>query len=315
MFFLANRINEITKEERMNNRKEQFTKIITKTKSWTNKQIYSKKFVMSFLIASTVVGGTVVSQSFDAGVEKKEEVIMTVEPSYNYFDVSLDNEKKDGLLLEAKAEIVAKQKLEEQRLKEEAEAKAKAEAEAKAKAEAEAKAKAEAEAKAKAEAERIAKEKAKREAEERAKQGFYNSNIPLSKDVQSYLYKKVKERGLDLSETLAVIKAESNFNPNARSSSSYGLFQINGVNHDMLARKLGTANKPYDPYVNIDWGTYMLADLYKTYQAKGLSGQELREVVLSSYNKGIGGYQKSGKAYSYINKINSAQSQMRNFVK
>ncbi|PLS19632.1 hypothetical protein CVD28_04230 [Bacillus sp. M6-12] len=306
----------------MNNRKEFIEKMLKNTTSWVKKPFYSKKFVMSFMIASTVVGGTMVTQGFDAGVEKKEEVITTVEPSYNYFDVSLDNEKKEGLLLEAKAEIVAQQKLEEKRLKEEAEAKAKAEAEAKAKAkaEAEAKAKAEAEAKARAEAEAEAKAKAeaeakaKREAEEKARQGFYNGNIPLSKDIQSYLYKKAKERGLDLAETLAVMKVESGFNPNAKSSSSYGLFQINGVNHQMLSQKLGTANKPFDPYVNIDWGTYMLSDLYKTFKAKGLSGQELREVVLSSYNKGIGGYQNSGKAYSYINKVNQAQTQMRNYV-
>lgn len=313
----------------MSNQKNRKSENLNHTKSKEKKRGHAKKLLMGYLIASTLLGATMVTQGFDAGVEKKEQVITTVEPSYNYFDVSLDNEKKDGLLIEAKAEIVAKQKLEEKRLKEEAEAKARAEALAKAKAEALAKAEAEAKAKekaeaeekarieaeAKAKAEQVAREKEKREAEEKARQSFYNSTIPLPKEQQAYLYNKVKERGLDLVEVLAVIKVESGFDPYARSSSSYGLFQINGVNHQMLAQKLGTANKAFDPYVNIDWGTYMLSDLYGRYRAKGLSGQELKEVVWSCYNKGEGGYQNTGKAMNYIHKMNKAQSEIQSWMR
>lgn len=315
-----------------NNDKKQ---LFNRKKSRVSQLVHSKKAIMSFIIATTVVGGTMVTQGFDGNIEKKEDVITTVQPSYNYFDVSLDNEKKDGLLVEAKAEIVAKQIIEDKRVKEEAEAKAEAErkkieAELKAKAEAEAKAKAEQEAQAKLKAEavakakaeedakaeriRVAKVKAKQKEEKIAKEGFYNRNIPLPKEQQAFLYKKVKERNLNFAEVLAFIKVESDFNPNARSSSSYGLLQINRVNHDMLSRKLGTANTPLDPYVNIEWGTYMIADLYDMYRGRGLSGQELKDAVWSSYNKGVGGFQNTGKAHSYINKMIKAQVNMQSLL-
>ena len=314
-----------------NHNKDNQKQSMKNKKDWIPSIVHSKKFVMSFIIASTMVGGTLVTQSFDGSVEKKEEVITTVQPSYNYFDVSLDNEKKDGLLVEAKAEIVAKQKIEEERLKEEAKIKAeeerkKKEAELKAKEVAEAKAKAEALAKSKAKAEAEAKKKAEQEAERKrvaeqkakqqaeAKKAYYNASIPLPKDQQAFLYKKVTERGLNYAEVLAFIKVESNFDPYARSSSSYGLFQINGVNHNMLTQTLGTKNAPFDPYVNIEWGTYMIADLYDLYRSKGLSGQALKDAVWSSYNKGVGGYQNTGKAHSYISKMNEAQQNMQSIL-
>lgn len=317
----------------MNNQnKDNKQQSLKNKKDWIPSLVHSKKFVMSFIIATTMVGGTVVTQSFDGSVEKKEEVITTVQPNYNYFSVSLDNEKKDGLLVEAKAEIVAKQKIEEDRLNKELKEKEKAEEERKKK-EAELKAKQEAEAIAREKAEAVAtakakakedkakaeKAKAEKEVEQKriaeqkaeASSGYYNGNIPLPKDQQTFLYKKVKQRGLNYAEVLAFIKVESNFDPNARSSSSYGLFQINGVNHTMLTQTLGTNNDPFDPYVNIEWGTYMIADLYDLYRSKGLSGQALKDAVWSSYNKGVGGYQKTGKADSYISKMTKAQHNMQ----
>lgn len=317
--------------------KEDNSKSNNNLRSWMKSHVRPKPFVMSLLVASSVVGGTMITQGFDAGVEKKEEIITTIQPTYNYFEVSLDNEQKDGLLIEAETEIQLQKEFEEKRLKAEAEAKEKAIAEAKAQAEAEARAKA----KAQAEAEAKAKEqhRLKIEAEERAKakakaeqqakmntkvklakssnsQQIYanSSNVPLSQDIQAYLNQKVQARGLDLAEVLAVMKVESSFNPNANSGSNFGYFQINAVNHQTLSQKLGTANDPLDPYINIDWGTYMLSDLYKKYSQKGFVGQELREVVLSAYNKGEGGYQRTGKAYSYINKVNSAQNEINNWL-
>lgn len=312
--------------------KEDNNKSNNNLRSWMKSHVRPKPFVMSLLVASSVVGGTMITQGFDAGVGKKEEIITTIQPTYNYFEVSLDNEQKDGLLIEAEAEIQLQKELEGKRLKAEADAKAKAIAEAKARAKAKAQAEAEAEAKAKeqhrlkVEAEARAKAKAEQQAKLNTKvklskssnnqQAYANSsNVPLSEDIQVYLNQKVQARGLDLAEVLAVMKVESGFNPNANSGSNFGYFQINTVNHQTLSQKLGTANNPLDPYINIEWGTYMLSDLYKKYSQKGFVGQELREVVLSAYNKGEGGYQRTGKAYSYINKVNSAQNEISNWIK
>lgn len=113
---------------------------------------------------------------------------------------------------------------------------------------------------------------------------------------QKYLYEMSKKRGLDYKETLAFIGHESEFNPNAKGANNYGYFQISSVNHNQLANALGTKLAPFDPYVNINWGTYMLSELYKKYGNK--------DAVLSAYNKGEGGYAKTGKAVAYIQKHN-----------
>ncbi|MEH6939372.1 transglycosylase SLT domain-containing protein [Bacillus sp. JJ664] len=134
----------------------------------------------------------------------------------------------------------------------------------------------------------------------------YNSKVPLPKAHQEYLYNLCKQRGLSYRSALAIIKIESNFHANARNNESYGYFQIAKVNHKSLAKTLHTANKPTDPYINIKWGTYMLSSLQKKYKAKGYRGVKLTEAILSAYNKGVGGYERTGKATSYIAKYNKA---------
>ncbi|MBP1309287.1 soluble lytic murein transglycosylase-like protein [Paenibacillus sp. 1182] len=130
----------------------------------------------------------------------------------------------------------------------------------------------------------------------------YVKEIPMPKQEQKYLYQKVKARGLDYEETLATILQESSFHSNVVDSGNYGYFQVNKVNHAYLAQTLKTANKPLDPYINMNWGTYVLSNLYKKYAAKGLKNSELKEAVLSTYNKGEGGYKRTGKATKYIKK-------------
>jgi soluble lytic murein transglycosylase-like protein len=132
---------------------------------------------------------------------------------------------------------------------------------------------------------------------------IYNPRIPMKKEYQEYLYKLCLQRGLDYKKTLALIKTESSFNPKAHGGNNYGYFQVNKINHASLSKKLRTPNKPYDPYVNINWGTYMLSDLYRYWKNKGIKGRQLDEYVWSSYNRGLNGFKKHGKAYSYINKM------------
>lgn len=138
-------------------------------------------------------------------------------------------------------------------------------------------------------------------------QGFvYTDKIPMPYKQQEYLYKLTKQRGLDYKETLAVIMLESTFRPNVVASNNYGYFQVNKVNHPRLAKTLGTKNAPLDPYVNMNWGTFMLAELKKKFQKQGLKGTALKEAMLSAYNRGEGGYKKYGKATHYINKHNQS---------
>lgn len=133
---------------------------------------------------------------------------------------------------------------------------------------------------------------------------YYNPNINMPIEHQEYLYGKVVERNLDYNKVIALIETESGFDSEVISSTEdYGYFQINRINHETLAGELNTLNEPLDPYVNIEWGTYMLADLYEYWEEKGIEGESLDHYVWSSYNKGITGFIKNGAAKWYISKI------------
>ena len=103
---------------------------------------------------------------------------------------------------------------------------------------------------------------------------------------------------------LAVIQVESTFDPNVVYQGNYGYMQINSVNHNRCAKALGTENDPLNPYINLKWGTFLFDELYDYWRGKGKTGTELDEYVLSSYNKGLYGFKKYGKATNYINKYN-----------
>lgn len=107
-------------------------------------------------------------------------------------------------------------------------------------------------------------------------------DIPLDKDIQIYLYNKCQEYNVSYELALAVIKIESNFNPdlvhkNSNESRDYGLFQINSINHKWLSEKLSITDF-LNPYQNIDAGVYMLSELLKKYNNE--------HIVLMSYNMG-----------------------------
>jgi soluble lytic murein transglycosylase-like protein len=136
--------------------------------------------------------------------------------------------------------------------------------------------------------------------EEDAGPSIYNSNVPLDKDLQQYLYDLCTERGLDYKMALAIIRHESGFNAKALGGkTNYGLFQINKGNHKALSAALKTENKPFDPRININWGTHILSCLFTKYE-KSYGGEDLLKAVLSAYNRGEGGFKKYGFAKSYI---------------
>jgi len=138
--------------------------------------------------------------------------------------------------------------------------------------------------------------------------GFeYEAEIPMPIAHQEYLYDLCMERGLDYKKALAIIQHESVYNSYIVSDTNdYGYFQINTVNHERLANTLQTANNPLDPYININWGTYMLSDLYEYWSKQGITGDALDVYVWSSYNKGLTGFKKYGPADEYVEKVRVA---------
>lgn len=151
------------------------------------------------------------------------------------------------------------------------------------------------------EANKVIDEEVKKQAEKvLSKEDLLNPKIPMNLKHQNYLYHLCQTKDLDYMKTLAVIRLESKFNPNTVSSNTYGYMQIHKMHHDSLAKEHGTLVAPLDPYANLNWGTTMLSNLYRTFEREGLSGSSLDRAVLSAFNKGEYGYRRTGEATKFI---------------
>lgn len=105
-----------------------------------------------------------------------------------------------------------------------------------------------------------------------------------------YVYKYAEEYEVDPILVFAIIKAESNFNPNVVSSSNaIGLMQLMDATAEEIADKLEInfmkKASLYNPELNIQLGTKYFSDLMKQYNDNYL-------LALTAYNAGIGNVQK-----------------------
>lgn len=109
-------------------------------------------------------------------------------------------------------------------------------------------------------------------------------DVPLSEDLQDYIFELCKKYKIDPALVIALIKRESNFKSDiiSYSGSSYGLMQINKKWHIERMKKVGCTDL-LDPYQNVTVGIDLLAELYRANNST--------EWVLMAYNKG----------YSYAN--------------
>lgn len=105
-------------------------------------------------------------------------------------------------------------------------------------------------------------------------------------DYSEYVYKYSKENEIDPMLIFAIIKAESNFNRNIKSSSgAIGLMQLMESTAVERANKIGeevsVKEALYNPEKNIKIGTSYYAYLVKRYNENTL-------LALAAYNAGIG---------------------------
>ena len=100
---------------------------------------------------------------------------------------------------------------------------------------------------------------------------------------------------------LSLISLESNFNEKCTTGKYYGYFQLSKGNCSILASALKTKNKPLDGAININMGTTYFSWIMQDKRVKGLTGKKKRDVALSVYQRGTGGYDKSGLSTKFLN--------------
>lgn len=130
--------------------------------------------------------------------------------------------------------------------------------------------------------------------------GIGRNMFPLG--YKDLVIRYAKENDLDPLLVFSVIKAESNFNPNATShKNARGLMQIIDDTGIWAAEKMGLeefkVESLYDPEINIKIGCWYLKNLKnEIYQYNGEINNDL---ILAAYNGGIGNVRKWLKDKKY----------------
>lgn len=109
-------------------------------------------------------------------------------------------------------------------------------------------------------------------------------------DYSEYVYKYSKENNIDPLLTFAIIKAESNFNRNIKSTSgAIGLMQLMESTANERANEIGediiVKESLYNPEINIRIGVNYYSYLLKKYDGNIL-------IACAAYNAGIGNVDK-----------------------
>ena len=112
--------------------------------------------------------------------------------------------------------------------------------------------------------------------------------ITYKKDYSEYVSKYSEEYNVEEDLIYAIIKAESNFDPNAQSNKdAQGLMQLMYSTAEEIADKINislTEDNILDPEININLGTNYISSLLNKYDCV--------EIALAAYNAGSGNVDK-----------------------
>lgn len=107
---------------------------------------------------------------------------------------------------------------------------------------------------------------------------FETLDCDLDQKTQEFVYYLCKGYDIDFTLVMAVIQAESSFNPELVSKTGdYGLMQINKTNHEWITKNIGVTNY-LDSKENVRAGCFVLRKLFEKYQDS--------EMVLMAYHFG-----------------------------
>ncbi len=113
------------------------------------------------------------------------------------------------------------------------------------------------------------------------------------REFAEYVSAASEEYGIPEQYIYAVIKVESNFDPNAKSSAdAYGLMQLTAVAYEDMTGEVAVAERLLDPKKNVTVGTKYLAYLYRMFGNM--------DTAIAAYNGGLGNVQAwlADKQYS-----------------
>ena len=117
--------------------------------------------------------------------------------------------------------------------------------------------------------------------------GFeYIKGIPLSFDIQEYVWNICLENKIDSYLIYAMIEVESGYDEGvvSKDNHDYGLMQIRTINHTWINDMLDDELDYLDPKDNVTAGVFILSQIYeKYYENSGV------HCVLMAYNMGEGG--------------------------
>lgn len=130
------------------------------------------------------------------------------------------------------------------------------------------------------------------------------AKVKAPSELQSVISEVAKKQGVKADLVTAIIQAESNFNPSAKShAGAQGLMQLMPA----TAKELGVRN-PLDPKDNVTGGTKYIKQMLKKYDDVRLA--------LAAYNWGMGNVDKALKKYgnSYEAIEKHMPKETRNYV-
>ena len=134
-------------------------------------------------------------------------------------------------------------------------------------------------------------------------------DIPLSEELQQYIWELANKNEISYELVLAVMYLESRFdigavNRNNNGTKDKGIMQINSAYKEYHAKNAGIEDfNIFDPYDNIKVGINVLVTERDYWRSFDMCEMDVFKYTMGSYNMGRLGIEKYGLPEAYINRV------------